>query len=552
MKKRIISSLLICAMSITLLAGCGGAGNSSEKQESSKSGASESIVRITVADTPVMDPAVGMTEAALSIYPNVYDTLVWPEADGTVSNYIAEDYTVSEDGTSYDFKLKNGIKFHDGSELNAEDVKYSMDRAIEIGQGLGFLFAKKVKSTEVVDDYTVRFNLTQPSGVFVSSLARLYIVNKDLLTENQKEGAYGENGDFGMGYLQNQDAGSGAYKVEKFEQDQSVTVCKFEDYWDGFDEKNPEKAQFIIVDETVTQVTMMSNRELEISNPYLALETYEQLDAIDGIDVAGFYKGDVMSISTNTKKAPLDDEHVRKALAYCVDYDTLVNILYPDSKRLNSCVPPSVMGYTDTAFDVSFDIDKAKEELAQSKYADNIGDYEMEIAWVSNCPDREKIALMLQENAAKLGMKLSIVEVPWASIVETSATPETTYHMVTVITVPDYSEAGSIFETSFPNVKNGNPNTMSWAGSEELDAKIADAIGTIDTAEREAKYVALQEEFMKNVPTIPLFEQNFRYAYQSAYLEWGAAERSKAGEQAVPAMMGYNLILKDMKLSLEK
>ena len=101
-------------------------------------------------------------------------------------------------------------------------------------------------------------------------------------------------------------------------------------------------------------------------------------------------------------------------------------------------------------------------------------------------------------------------------------------------------------------MKNGNPNTMSWAGSEELDAKIADAIGTIDIAQREQKYVALQEEFMKDVPTIPLFEQNFRYAYQSAYLEWGAAERAKAGEQAVPAMMGYNLLLTDMKLNLDK
>lgn len=547
--KKFASLVLACVMVLSLLAACGDSNQTTTNNNDAVpvgTGGGESIVRMAISDIPVIDPAVGMTESALIIYPNVYDTLVWAQADGSVTNGIAEDYTVSEDGKTFTFTLKQGVKFHDGTELTAEDVKYSMDRAIEIGQGLGFLFAKKVVSTEVEDDYTVRFNLNAPSGVFVASLVRLYIVNKDLLEANYQDGPYGENGDYGMTYLQNTDAGSGPYEVELYEQNQAVTVKKFADYWDGFEENNPERAKFMNVDETVTQVTMMSNRELEISNPYLALETYEQLDAMEGIDIAGFWKGDMMSISTNTKKAPLDDEHVRKALAYCIDYDALIDTLYPGSYRVNSCVPTSVFGYNDSAIDVSYDLDKAREELAQSKYADTIGDYDIEIAWVANCPDREKIALMLQANAAQLGINISIYEVPWASIVDTSSTPETTYHMVTVITVPDYMEAGSIFETCFGDITNGNPNTMSWAGSPELDAKIADAVSTLDVGEREQKYKDLQKEFMETMPTIPLFEQKFQYAYQSYYLDWTVAN------QPVPAIMGANVLLRDMLIYPDK
>ena len=195
---------------------------------------------------------------------------------------------------------------------------------------------------------------------------------------------------------------------------------------------------------------------------------------------------------------------------------------------------------------VTFSLDKARDELALSKYADTIGDYEIEVAWVANCPDREKIALMLQANAAQLGFKISIYEVPWASIVDTSSTPETTYHMVTVITVPDYAEVGSIFETSFSDIINGNPNTMSWAGSPELDARILDAVTTLDIKEREQKYIELQMDFMDSMPTIPLFEQKFQYAYQSSYLDWTVAN------QPVPAIMGANVLLRDMLIYPEK
>lgn len=543
--KKILSLILACVMTASLLVGCGG-GTDTPANTSATTGNGESIVRMAISDIPVVDPAVAITESALILYPNVYDSLVWPKADGSVVEGMAESYTTSEDGKSFDFVLRKGILFHDGTEVLAEDVKYSMDRAIEIGQGLGFLFAKKVVSTEVVDDYTVRFNLNAPSGVFVTSLVRLYIVNKDLLEANYQEGPYGDKGDYGMTYLQNTDAGCGAYEVELYEQNQAITVKKFADYWDGFKENNPERAKFMNVDETVTQVTMMSNRELEISNPYLALETYEQLDAIEGIEIAGFYKGDLMALSTNTKRAPMDCEHLRKALAYCIDYETLTNTLYPGSYRANSCVPTTVMGYDPNAVDVSFDMEKAAAELAQSKYADTIGDYEIEIAWVANCPDREKIALMLQANAAQLGIKLSIYEVPWASIVDTSASPETTYHMVTVITAPDYTEAGCLFETCFSNVEHGNPNTMSWAGSPELDAKIADAVATLDNAEREQKYIDLQEEFMASMPMIPLFEQRFQYAYQASYLDWTVAN------QPVPAIMGANVMLRDMLIYPDK
>ena len=144
-------------------------------------------LRVTFAWPTYIDPAVGSDFSSSSAFVNLYDTLVYPTPDGGVKPNVAKRWETSEDGLTWTFYLRKGVKFHDGTELTARDVAFTMDRLVEIGGGYGYMFSGKVKSSEALDDYTVQFKLTEP---------------------------YGEKGDYGKEWLLTNDAGSDPYMVE--------------------------------------------------------------------------------------------------------------------------------------------------------------------------------------------------------------------------------------------------------------------------------------------------------------------------------------------------
>jgi peptide/nickel transport system substrate-binding protein len=168
-----------------------------------------SALRVTFSWPTFIDPAVGNDFSSSTSLTNIYDTLVFPNAEGGVDPWLAESWEISDDGLTYTFKLREGVKFHDGSELLASDVVYSFDRLQEVGEGYAYLITG-VDSVTAPDDYTVEFKLERPSGLFLPSLVRLYVANEELVRANtQAEGPYGEEGDYGKDWLLTNDAGSG-------------------------------------------------------------------------------------------------------------------------------------------------------------------------------------------------------------------------------------------------------------------------------------------------------------------------------------------------------
>ena len=153
---------------------------------------------VTFAWPTYIDPAVGSDFSSTSSLCNLYDTLVFPNTAGGVDPQLAESWEVSADGLTWTFYLKQGVKFHNGSELTASDVAFSMNRILEIGEGLAYVFLGTVESATAVDDYTVEFKLTAPSGLFLISLIRLYVADEQAVMANiVTPGPYGDKGDYG-------------------------------------------------------------------------------------------------------------------------------------------------------------------------------------------------------------------------------------------------------------------------------------------------------------------------------------------------------------------
>ena len=546
--KKFIASLLCAAMVVTLFAGCGksSSGTSDGTASGGASGDGGNIVRYTLTTTPQIDPGVGADLGAATVLINIYDPLVMPKKDGSVEPWIAKDWKVSDDGKTWTFTIRDDVKFHSGNPLTAGDVAYTMQRLLDMGEGFGYLFNSTIEEVRAIDDTTVEFVCNKTAGTLLATLVRLYILDSKLVEENYGQGDYGDKGDYGKAFLLENDAGSGPYKVKEYAANSHVLCEQNTDYWNELDPNAPKEFRAIGSNEAVTVKTMMERKELELTDKYQTSETINSLGKVDGIDIMETNTGDIMYLLLNNSKAPTDDPHVRKALAYMMDYDVVCNDIFPNSKKADSIISQTSLGHKKMN-DYSFDIEKAKEEIAQSKYADNITDYPIEVCWVAETPDREKLALLIQAAADQIGVKVNVVKTPWASVIENSSSPESTANVTTTGFAADYPEAGGVFDSALSSKKAGTWMNCCWINDDKLDRMIDEALSTIDTDERVAKYEAIQDYLADQCVMIPLAEETLRFAYQSSYVDYNAADP----EYSIP-VMGYVNYMPNIRIYPDK
>lgn len=494
--------------------GTGGTGGGSQTS-------ARSVLRMTESWPTQIDPARGSDFSSAVALINLYSTLVYPTAGGNVEPYVAEDWDVSDDNLTYTFYLREGIKFHDGRELTAEDVKFSYDRLATIGEGFAYLFRGVVKEVTVDDTYTVSFHLEEPFGPFLNILTRLYIVNSELVKENIKaDGPYGEMGDYGTEFLNVNDAGSGAYMVRSFDVSSELIMDRFPDFFGEVAPNAPEEVRLIGTTEAATIRTWMSNRELEISDQWQTAEALASLDNLAGIEIGSYLDGGQLYLMMHTQAPPMDDVHVRRAISYLLDYDALVEQIFPGTEKAQGPVSRALAGWNSSLPTLEFNIEKAREELAQSRYAGQFDQYPIEYAWTAEVADLEKIALMLQASAQQVGLTIDIVQTPWLQLIERAGSKDTTPHIASIFVSPSYGEAGSQLMAKFHSSTAGTWEQTEWLENAEIDRMIEDALATVDFDERMAKYADIQARVFELMPSASLYDNVARHAYQACYVNW--------------------------------
>ncbi|HHV78313.1 MAG TPA: ABC transporter substrate-binding protein [Firmicutes bacterium] len=538
-------------LSVAILTSC--SSRSTPSQTSNKP-QKEMIVRMTQAWPVKLDPAMGYDNASSVAYANLYDTLVMVDPDGTIKPWVAKSWDYDATSKTYTFKLEKGIKFHNGDTLTAADVVFSAKRMLTIGGGWAFVFKNVIKDVVAEGEDTVKFILTGDYGPFLKTLVHLPILNqKQVMANIKKDGTYGEFGDYGKEWLVTHDAGSGPYMVKEMKTSEYLSAVRFPDYWKGVENGSPESFKIIGTTEAATVRTLMSRKELEITDEWQTAEAYSKLKELPGVKVADFVSGGLMIFHFNTSKKPLDDVHVRRALQYCFDYDSALKI-FPGGKLTSGPVGSALPGYDASLPKFRQNLDKAREELKQSKYKDTIGNYEIELAWTAEVPDEEKVALLLQSNAEQLGIKIKVTKGPWLTWLDKVRKPETTPHIFTrVQTSISFPEAGAILDY-FRSTARGQPTNCHWFADnvqKEIDTLVGDALATMDTNARYEKYKTITRKIVDLASDIWVVELPQRQAYQADYLIWPAAQAAEKGEP-VNTLVGLRTYFRDMRLVPEK
>lgn len=452
-----------------------------------------SITYATQQTTVTLDPAIHVDETESLHVMNVYDPLVWPAKGGAPQPHLAESWEVSDDGLTYTFKLREGVKFHDGTELTAEDVVYSVDRMVSIGRGFSWLWKDvlDVGDTEAVDDYTVAFHLKEPYGPFLSTLVQLFVVNKDLLVENQQDGDYGEFGDYGQAFLNQQDAGSGPYYVDVYEPGTKTVFRKFDDYWGGWEPGQVTEATFLIVSELATQKLMLQKGEVDFIEQWHSVESFDELEQSEGVVVEKDPNVQLFFLSMHNGKPPLDNLEVRKAISYAFDYDTAVDVIFSGAAQARGSVPLLLPGHNENTTQYTHDLDKAKEHLAASGI--DPSQYKLNYVYVSGLESEEKIGLLLQDNLKELGLEVEMQPEPWARMVELASKPDTAPHFMAIFHTAKYpSPDGHTYLMFHPNAW-GTYMSSSFYENPEVSDLLEQARSAVETEEQFEYYGKVQE-----------------------------------------------------------
>jgi len=353
---------------------------------------------------PVLDwdPSVEFSNGII-VMNNMYETLLRydPEND-KFEPVLATDYSKSPDSLSWTFKIRRGVKFHDGTDLNADAVKYSIDRTISLGKGAGYIWGA-VKEIHVVDDYTVRFDLKYPAPLdLVASCGyAAFIVSPTAVKTHP------------AGWLsQGNDAGSGPYMLQSFKMGQEVVLTRFDGYWRGWEGKHYDKVVFQKIAETATRRQM-----IEKGDASFTLELpYEDVNALKSNSNVAIYVGPSLQnlmLYFNMAKKPLDNKLVRQALSFAFPYQDVVKYAGGNASLSRGAIPVGLWGHGDGLPQYSYDLEKAKSLLAQAGYPN--GGIKLLVTYSSGDEAEKKSVELYKSELAKINVDLEIRAMPWAS-----------------------------------------------------------------------------------------------------------------------------------------
>ena len=398
MKKRLTAFLLLAALLCAALTGCGGGSTEqtpAEKEPSTPDApvANEITVGIAQDLDDSLDPHKTVKAGTREVMFNVFEGLVKPTPDGDLTPAVAENYTVSEDRLTYTFTLREGVKFHNGDTVTAEDVVYSINRcaaATETGIVQVEAFSV-IQNIAAVDERTVTITIAEPSNEFLS-----YLTVAVLPSDYDKQDTA--------------PIGTGPFKFVSRAAQDSVVLEKFDEYWGT--PANLDKVTLKIIENADSLMMSLQSGAIDLCS-HLTSTQVAQLG--DDFNVAEGTMNLVQAMYLNNAEKPFDDVRVRQALCYAVDKQAIIDIAFDGyGSPIGSSMYPAFGKYFDDSLTNYYtkDVDKAKALLADAGYPNG---FEMTITVPSNYKPHMDTAEVLVQQLAEIGVKATIQPIEWES-----------------------------------------------------------------------------------------------------------------------------------------
>lgn len=450
-----------------------------------------------------LDPHLTTVQATHNVSTQIFEPLVMLDYDTMEHTPILAESWTQPDPLTWDFKLREGVRFTNGEAFTAETVKYNFDRIArpDLNSPVWNAELKAVTGTEVLDEHTVRLTTDEPAPTLLLALNRLYIVPKDYTEEVGDQG------------LATNPVGTGPFMLDAFRRDDSVVLSANPDYWGGRPEL--DRVTFKGIAEASTRVAALRAGEADlITNLNIidipAIDADEDLEVVEVPSLRNIYV-----ILDETRGGPIGDPRVRLALNHAIDRDLIIDaLLEGHARRLQGqWISDAYFGFNPDLEPYAYDPEKARELLAEAGYAPEditVSFYSPVGRYMMDQEVSQAVAGMLQE----LGINVELQTVEWATfigdLVEKKMTP---LIFIGMSTTPDANYHLGLHRSG---------NAYSYYENPEFDAIMSEAAQLTDPAARQELYRRVTEIMREDPPGILLYQQHDIYGKNTRLQGWQA------------------------------
>jgi peptide/nickel transport system substrate-binding protein len=473
---RRIAAIIVAGAMLVGTAACGSGQGASN--------AAQDLVVARSLETTDMLPETAYSNGDIWAVQQIFESLTKNKSDASgVEPGLATKWEKAEDGLSWTFTLRKGVKFHNGQEMTAKDVKWSIDFAREPREDKSWQFLfDKITGVDIVDDYTVKVNLAEPWAPLPSDLAMFAsaIMPENFGGQTEEE-------------FRNNPIGTGPYKFESWKKGDSIKFTKYADYWDKGSPKL-NSVTFKYVPDANTRKQMVQSGQAHIDE-FPTAASVAALKKTKGVSVESFPSTSLIWINLNNRKEPLNDVHVRKAMSYAIDKAAIVKaVYYGQADEANTMLSKNLMGY-DKSIESEYSMAKAKDEMSQSSKPDG---FSLTIQVQSGDPEKSQLAQILQETWKKIGIDVKLQTLDSTTIYSNRKAGDfeaAMFEMTNDISDPD--EWMHYMFAKDASVNSGYDNA-------KVNDLIAQAASDDNDANREKMYGEVQQIIADEAPEIPL------------------------------------------------
>jgi len=482
------------AMAGSALVGPGRSFQRAAAQAEPQAGGKVSMTLYT--DVFSFDPPVPSDNPSIWTMLNVYDQLtrVAPGAE-KVEPGLAESWDSSPDGLTWTFHLREG-KYPDGTAATAEDVVFSLER-IFTAPTYGFLFSA-FESAKATDERTVTIQLKQPWAPMLADLS-LYgasVVPKSVVEAKKDE-------------FFNAPYGTGPFYVTEWAKGDRISLKKNPNYWDP-GKPYLDELEFLIIPDDNTRVIKLEAGEIDIATdiPYNQIDVLRQTD---GIVIQTDPLSRVDYIALNHTRAPFDDVNVRKAINFAVDKDQIIKtVLFGNGEPAQSLLPKMLWWNKDAAA-YPYDLEQAKQHLAQSKVPDG---FETDVLISAGNSVQQQYTTIVQQNLAAIGIKINIKQLDELTLYN-DYFQKLDYNMLAQYHTTDIVDPDEIVNYAL-NPEGGNQAIWTGYNNPKIAELTKSAQGESDAAKREEIYHQIQQMSLDDAQVLFLYFPTSRIALRDA------------------------------------
>ena len=498
--KKVVSLLIVAMLLVSIfVTGCDSGGNTNAQGNNNESDSKveektdtnnddkpkkTEIVLAQKADIVSLDPHATNDSPSANLTRQIYSSLVRTNVNMEYEGDLAESWK-SLSPTEWEFKLRQGVKWHDGSDFKASDVKFSIERQQQ-GPQVKHL-VNMITEVKVIDDYTVVIVTDEPCGPLLANLAHSAsrIVPEKACTE------YGDK-------FAEHPTGTGPMKFVEWVPGDRVVLERNEDYFEGL--PATERLVMRVIPEGTSRTIALETGEVDLILDVEPIDK-EKIESNSDLKLYEEMSNRTEWLSLNNKKAPFDNKLVRQAINHAIDKESVIEVA-TDGRGMvaNTVIGPTVLGYNPNVKVYEYDPEKAKELLAQAGFPDGF----TTTLWSSG-DVRNRAAEVIQSNLAEVGITAEIELMEWGAYLDKTSAGEHDMHLLGWSNLTADGDGGMY--PNFHSTSQGASGNRSFFENAEVDRLLEEGRVETDFDKRPKYYEDAQDIIMEEAAMVPLYFQ---------------------------------------------